>query len=100
MTEVVALIDAGEVPVVRRPYKKRTASVPLCPQPVHIAYKACPQPYTPKHTVSIQGFAGLSPQGYATYARLDGYLPGLYPRLRRDSVFNAERALFAPYAYA
>jgi hypothetical protein len=51
--------------------------------PVHIAHRACPQPYPPKHTLTIQGFAGLFPQGCATSARLDGYIPGLCPRLRR-----------------
>jgi hypothetical protein len=66
-----------------------------CPQPVHIEHKACPQRYPPKHTVSIQGFAGLFPQGRPISARLDGYLPGLYPRFSNGTLFAMRNGLYS-----
>jgi hypothetical protein len=45
--------------------------------------------------VSIQGFAGLFPQGRPISARLDGYLPGLYPRFSNGTLFAMRNGLYS-----
>jgi hypothetical protein len=45
--------------------------------------------------VSIEGFAGLFPQRSAMSARLDGQLPGLYPRVSKGTVFAMRNGLYS-----